>query len=250
MRMTSLAALVLGGLAAFGAPAADPTPAYVTAALSAPDRKADSADDAHRQVAAIMAFAQVKPGQDVVELIPGEGYWTKVFSGIVGDKGHVYTIWPDGYQQYVGESYANWQKLSTTRYKNVSLIRGGAGDLKVPEPVDLVFTNQNYHDYHDPFMGPVDMVAFNKKVFEALKPGGRYVVLDHVAAKGSPPDVTETLHRIEADAVKREVEAAGFVLEAENDLLANPAHPHTKGVFDPSIQGRTDQFILKFRRPR
>jgi predicted methyltransferase len=98
-------------------------------------------------------------------------------------------------------------------------------------------------------MGPVDMVAFNRAVFAALKPGGVYVVLDHVAAKGSPPDVTDTLHRIEAATVRREVEAAGFKFSAESTLLANPADPHTAGVFDLSIRGRTDQFILKFRRP-
>jgi predicted methyltransferase len=99
-------------------------------------------------------------------------------------------------------------------------------------------------------MGPVDMRAFNRAVFAALKPGGVYVVLDHVAAKGSPADVTDTLHRIDAATVRREVEAAGFKFSGESTLLANPTDPHTAGVFDPSIRGRTDQFILKFSRPR
>lgn len=93
------------------------------------------------------------------------------------------------------------------------------------------------------------MAAFNRMVFAALKPGGLYIVLDHVAAKGSPADVTDTLHRIEPSTVRREVEAAGFKLEGESTILANPADPHTAGVFNPSIRGRTDQFILKFRRP-
>src|SRR5690242_18186871 len=108
----------------FAASGARAVPDYVTTALSNPARSA--ADDGERHIADIMVFAQVKPGQKVVELIPGEGYWTRVFSGIVGEKGRVYTVWPDGYQQYVEESYADWQKLVTTTYKNVSLIGSGA----------------------------------------------------------------------------------------------------------------------------
>ena len=99
-------------------------------------------------------------------------------------------------------------------------------------------------------MGPVDMTAFNRSVFKALKPGGHYIVLDHVAAAGAPTDVSATLHRIEASTVRREVLAAGFRLEAESALLANPGDPHTKGVFDASVRGRTDQFLLKFVKPR
>lgn len=100
-----------------------------------------------------------------------------------------------------------------------------------------------------PFMGPVDMAAFNRAVFAALKPGGVYVVLDHVAAPGSPANVTDTLHRIEPGVVRREVEAAGFRFVGESKVLANPSDPHTVGPFNPSIQGRTDQFIYKFRKP-
>jgi len=229
--------------------AADSVPAYVTSALAAPDRKADAADDAHRQVAAIMAFVQVKPGQKVAELIPGGGYWTRVFSGIVGAQGHVYTVWPDGYQQYVEKSYANWQKLSATQYKNVSLIRGGAGDLKLPEQVDLVFTNQNYHDYHDPFMGPVDMAAFNKKVFDALKPGGYFVIVDNVAPAGSGFADTDTTHRIDPEAVKKEVESAGFVFDGASDALKNPDDDHKQVSYKPPMAGKNDQFIYRFKKP-
>ena len=99
-------------------------------------------------------------------------------------------------------------------------------------------------------MGPVDMTAFNRAVFAALKPGGVYIVLDHVAAPGAPTDVTETLHRIDPATVRRQVEAAGFVFDSESKVLANPADPHSADPFDPSIRGMTDQFIFKFRRPR
>jgi predicted methyltransferase len=225
------------------------TPAYVTAAMNSPERAADAADDAQRQMAVIMTFTQAQPGQKVAELVPGGGYWTKVFSGIVGSKGHVYTIWPDGYQDYVRESYASWQKLSTTQYKNVSLIRGGASDLKLPEQVDLVFTNQNYHDYHDKFMGPVDMAAFDKKVFDALKPGGYFVVIDNVAPAGSGFADTDTIHRIDPEAVKKEVEAAGFVFDASSDALKNPNDNHTLVSYTPPMAGHNDEFMFRFKKP-
>lgn len=251
MRRYAIAAAWMFSSVLLGTATAHPaaTPAYVTAALNDPARKTDAADDAHRQIAAIMTFAQVKPGQKVVELIPGDGYWTKVFSGIVGAQGHVYTVWPDGYQQYVTDSYANWQKLVTTDYKNVSLIRGAAGDLKVPEAADLVFTNQNYHDYHDKFMGPVDMAAFDKKVFHTLKPGGVFVVIDNVAPAGSGFGATDTTHRIDPEAVKKEVEAAGFVFDGESAALENPADTHTLVSYKPPMTGHNDQFIYRFKKP-
>jgi len=225
-------------------------PAYVTAAVNDPARKDDANNDARRQITAVMVFAQVKPGEKVLELIPGTGYWTRVFSGIVGPKGHVYTVWPDETMKFASKSFPEWQKLvATPHYANVSLLRQPAAHLSVPEPMDLVFTSQNYHDLHDPFMGPVDMLAFDKQVFAALKPGGLFVIIDHVAPAGSGTSDTNTLHRIDPAAVKKEVEAAGFVFDGESDALRNPADPHTIKIFDPAIRGHTDQFIYRFRKP-
>jgi predicted methyltransferase len=234
--------------AASGHPAA--TPAYVTAALDSPARKEDAGDDAHRQIAAIMTFTQVKPGQKVAELIPAHGYWTRVFSAIVGPRGHVYTLWPDPYQQYVDDSYAVWQKLvATPEYANVSLLRGPAAEFKLPESVDLVFTNQNYHDYHDKFMGPVDMAAFDKQIFDSLKPGGVFVVIDNVAPAGSGFSATDTTHRVDPEAVKQEVESVGFVFDGSSDVLKNPADTHTLVSYTPPMAGHDDQFIFRFRKP-
>ena len=98
-------------------------------------------------------------------------------------------------------------------------------------------------------MGPADVAAFNRAVFAALKPGGVFVVLDHAALPGSGLSATDTLHRIDPETVKQEVEAAGFVLDGESKVLANPADPKDKKIFDPSIRGRTDQFLLRFRKP-
>jgi predicted methyltransferase len=248
MRRFPIALATALALTALGAAAAT-TPSYITSAIKDPARKAETSYDQSRQLAAVMEFAQVKPGQKVVELVPASGYWTRVFSRIVGDKGHVYTIWPDGYQQYVEQEYAGWQKLVTTEYKNVSLIRGGAGDIKVPEQADLVFTNQNYHDYHDKFMGPVDMVAFDKKVFEALKPGGLFVVIDNVAPAGSGFADTDTTHRVDPEAVKKEVESAGFVFDGSSDVLKNPDDTHTLVSYKPPMVGKNDLFVFRFKKP-
>lgn len=224
--------------------------AAVQKGVDDPARAADKKDDARRKVALVMTFAEVKPGQKVLELIPGSGYWTRVFSAIVGPQGHVYTVWPEEMGKYSAKSLASWQKLvATPHYANVSLLQQPAAQLSVPVPVDLVFTSQNYHDYHDPFMGPVDMAKFDKQVFDALKPGGLFVVIDHVAPTGSGLADTNTLHRIDPAVVRREVESVGFVFDGESNALRNPQDSHTVKVFDKSIRGHTDQFIYRFRKP-
>jgi predicted methyltransferase len=111
-----------------------------------------------------------------------------------------------------------------------------------------VWTSQNYHDLHN--RPNADLAAFNKNVFDSLKPGGTYIVLDHAAEAGSGTRDTSTLHRIDPEVVKTEVTAAGFKLEGQSDVLKNPQDPHTANVRDPSIRGKTDQFILKFRKPK
>ena len=120
-------------------------------------------------------------------------------------------------------------------------------ELSLPEAVDLVWTSQNYHDLHN--IPNADVADFDRSVFKALKPGGVFIVLDHAAAAGSGFRDTSTLHRIDPEAVKQEVLSAGFKFEAESDVLHNAADDHTLKVFDPAIRGKTDQFILKFRKP-
>jgi predicted methyltransferase len=225
-------------------------PAYVTSAINDSARAADRKDDARRKIAEVMAFSGVKPGDKVVELDPGSGYWTRVFSRIVGPDGHVYTVWPNEMAKYSAKSFANWQGLAKDTYRNVSLLKQPAAELSVPQKVDVVFTSQNYHDYHDPFMGPVDMKKFDKEVYDALKPGGVFVVIDHMAPAGSGISDTNTLHRIDPEVVKQEVESAGFVFDGSSDALMNPKDPLDIKVFDPSIRGHTSQFIYRFRKPQ
>jgi predicted methyltransferase len=226
------------------------TPAYITAAMNDAARKDDAANDERRKASAVLVFAQVKPGEKVLELVPGSGYWTRLFSAIVGPKGRVYTVWPKEMEKYAAKSLANWETLvKAAPYTNVSLLQQPAASLSAPEPVDLVFTSQNYHDYHDKFMGPADLGAFGKQVLAVLKPGGVFVVIDHAARAGSGIEDAETLHRIDPEVVKKEMTAAGFVFDGSSDVLHNAADPLTAKVFDASIRGQTDQFMYRFRKP-
>jgi predicted methyltransferase len=134
-------------------------------------------------------------------------------------------------------------------YSNVTVLHAPVNRFSVPEPLDLVWTSMNYHDLHLEFFGPADLAAVNKAIFAALKPGGIYLVLDHAAAAGSGLRDAGTLHRIDPEVVKREVLAAGFVLDAESDALRNPADDHSRKVFDEAVRGKTDKFIFRFRKP-
>jgi predicted methyltransferase len=187
----------------------------------------------------------------VVDLVPGKGYFTRIFAKAVGPKGHVYAYFPTEIDAMLKGKPPSVTAVTndTKEYPNVSLIHAPLARFLVPQAADVVWTSQNYHDFHDSFFGPADLAVVNKAIYDALKPGGTYVVLDHAAESGSGLRDTETLHRIDPAAVKKEVMAAGFQYVGEDDVLRNPADPHTKNVFDPSIRGKTDQFIFKFRKP-
>ncbi|HTK78966.1 MAG TPA: hypothetical protein VL286_00865 [Rhizomicrobium sp.] len=232
--------------------AAAPVPAYVSAAIADKNRPPEDASrDAARKPADMLVFAGIKPGDKVVDLIPGKGYFTRIFAKAVGSKGHVYAYFPSEIDSMLKgkEPSVTAVTKDTANYPNVSLIHAPVMKFSTPEPVDVVWTSQNYHDMHDSFFGPADLSVVNKAIYNALKPGGTYVVLDHVAEPGSGLRDTNTLHRIDPAAVKQEVTAAGFEYVGEDDVLRNASDPHKANVFDASIRGKTDQFIFKFRKP-
>jgi len=241
--------LVIGGgaLAAWDAGAAAGVAPYVTAAVADSARpKADTDRDADRKPAEMLAFAGVKPGSKMAEILPGGGYFTRIFSKAVGPQGHVFAIInppadPSKPPPIVAIA-------ADTAYANVTIVSQPLTSFSVPEPVDIVWTSQNYHDLHLKRYN-LDISAVNKDVFNALKPGGVYVVLDHSALPGEPIDAADRYHRIDPAIVRKEVEAAGFVFVGEDDTLRNSNDPKNVPVFDPSIRGHTDQFIYKFRKP-
>jgi predicted methyltransferase len=225
---------------------------YISAAVADPNRPdADRQRDVLRKPAETLAFAGVKSGQQIAELLPGGGYFTRIFAKAVGDSGHVYAVVPAREATAAADApdfSARVRALAKDpHYSNVSVVVEPFSELKVPVPVDIVWTSQNYHDLHN-FPG-LDLTVFNQLVFAALKPGGVYLILDHSAAPGSGTRDTKTLHRIDPEAVKREVLAAGFVFDGSSNLLRNSDDPRTEPVFDPTVRGKTDQFILKFHKP-
>jgi predicted methyltransferase len=226
------------------------TAGYIVSAIGDSHRTGDARDDARRHPAELISFADVKPGDVVVDLVPGSGYFTRVFSRIVGPKGHVYAIWPREYARIDGGEVSDMAALAADPYySNVTVLMEPASKLTLPVKADLVWTSQNYHDFPDKFMGSVDMVQFDKSVLEMLKPSGRFVVIDHVATPGSGLRDTERMHRIDPLLVKAQAASAGFTLEGESTVLRNPADTHAVLVFDPSIRGHTDQFAFRFRAP-
>jgi predicted methyltransferase len=251
--LTLLAALLTGFAAAAGPTQPAKTPEFLAAAIADPARPAGDTDrDANRKPAETLEFAGVVPGLKVAELLPGGGYFTRIMAKVVGPSGRVYALVPapspDDPPNTPDFSSRIRVIAADPHYSNVTVVSEPFAQLKTPESVDLVWTSQNYHDLHN-FPG-LDVGVFNQMVFEALKPGGIYFILDHAAAPGSGVSETATLHRIDPEAVKREVRAAGFEFVGESNILRQPGDPHTVKIFDPSIRGQTDQFILKFRKPK
>jgi len=245
----ALAATCGCGVAA-AAPAEAPVPANVTAAVADKSRPAeDVARDADRKPADMLTFAGVKPGDKIIELVPGKGYFTRIFAKAVGPTGHVYAFIPTELDAIMKKKKMPVPSGTDPNNPNVTYVHQSLMAISVPEPVDIVWTSQNYHDMHDSFMGPPDIGKVNAAIYKALKPGGEYIVLDHAAAPNSGLRDTDTLHRIDPAQVKKEVTAAGFEFLGEDDSLNNLSDPHTKNVFDPSIRGKTDQFVFKFRKP-
>lgn len=204
--------------------------------------EADKARDADRKPAELVTFAGVKPGSTIAELGPGGGYFTRILTGAVGAKGHVYAM--------VGRPSPALEDHAKT-HANLTVVAIQPGEIKVPAPVDIVWTTLNYHDFKNNKQGESDLAALiNKAAFAALKPGGIYLVVDHQAAPGAGASATSTLHRIEDAAVKAEVEAAGFKLDGQSTLLRHANDDHTLRVQETGIRGKTDQFVLRFRKPK
>jgi predicted methyltransferase len=192
--------------------------------------------DALRKPAETIAFAGIKPGDKIAELAPGAGYFTRIFAKVVGANGKVYTYAPPRPNA----------PPPTPVAANVTPLGAPYADFAVPEPVDVVWTSRNYHDFQNAMP---DMSAYNRKVFAALKPGGIYIVLDHAAAANAAESVTRDLHRAKEATVRAQVEAAGFRFVASSNVLHNAADDGTKPVREQDVAGKTNQFILKFQKP-
>src|SRR3984885_12972410 len=218
----------------------------IGAAASAFSQSAAPTVDPAWKVPEVVEFIGLKKGDKVAEVVAGR--LTPPLAPAVGPSGKGYALETAEVVKVHPDALAHMKALAS-QSPNVIVSEDPVGS-PLPSGLDAVFIRQNYHDLYDKFMGPADVPAFNKAVFAALKPGGVYVVLDHAAAAGSGVSATETLHRIDPARVKADAQAAGFKLDAQSAILANPADDHTKNVFDPSIRNHTDQFIFKFVKPK
>lgn len=246
-----LALLLLTASPLAAAPAANP----VAAAVAAPDRPADQVElDAGRKPAEVLTFFGLKPGDRVLDVMAGGGYYTEIMARAVGPKGYVMALEPPQFVK-TDKAKAAWDAL-IERDKNVGLMLMSPQNVALaPDSYDFVLMHLVYHDaYWESAkydFKRMDPAAFLKVVFSATKPGGIVGVVDHV---GQPADDTratvDKLHRMDPAVIKADFLAAGFVFEGESAVLANPADDHKTLVFDPAIRGKTDRVVYKFRRPK
>ena len=208
----------------------------------------DALTDPAMKGAEVIAFMGVKPGNKVADIVAGR--FVRALSQAVGPTGKVYAVETAEVVKVHPEIMKMMAPMAAAPGSNV-VVTADPVTTPLPKGLDAVFIRQNYHDLYDKFMGPADVAAFNKNVYAALKPGGVYVILDHVAdPKMDFTKQTEAVHRIDPARVKADMAAAGFKFDGESKILANPADDHSKMVFDPSIRGKTDQFLYRFRKPK
>lgn len=243
--LTLLAAPVLAQVA----------PAVIAAAVADTGRPAkDVEKDASRKPADLVAFAMVNPGDVVMDVWPGGGYWSRIFSKVVGPKGKVIAYVPAEITGFKSDPLGLAKAMAAE--PGLGNVEAVSDPLAAPPPkefynsLDVVWTFENYHDFHDSFMKGADVDAFNRAIFLMLKPGGYYVIVDHAAPAGSGLKNTEDLHRIDPATLRAEVEKAGFVFDGESKVLAMPDDPRTASVFDPAIRGKTDRIAYRFRKPK
>src|SRR6478609_3275004 len=219
------------------------------AALADPQRpQADRDRDAARKPGEILAFAQIAPGEKVGDYIMGGGYWTRILSNAVGPQGKVSAFQPD---EFIGfrPAYGDEQNAAASGRVNVVPLRGPVSAPPFPEKLDTIITVQNMHDLYIGAMPQGTGPKALKALYNALKPGGTLLVVDHSAAARAGLAAANTLHRMDRDAAIAALTAAGFRVEAESAVYIRPDDPRTANVFDPAIRGKTDQFVLRLRKP-
>jgi len=223
---------------------AQPDMAAILADTSRP--AADRDRDAGRKPDRVLEFFDIGPGDKVVDLLCGGGYYTRILVPAVGQEGEVYAGNNPFFQRFGEEALT--ALLAEPGFERVHRIDGPVDEVALPTDgsLDAVIIVLAYHDL---WLTDEDRGELNRRVFAALKPGGVYGIIDHHAAAGAGTDVIQSLHRIEERVVTEEISAAGFSLAASADFLGNPDDDRSLRIFDPSIRGNTDRFVLRFEKP-
>jgi predicted methyltransferase len=224
---------------------AQAAPPAITAAVADPGRSdAEKALDANRKPAAVVAFAGVKPGMVIAELGPGRGYYTRILAKVVGPTGKVFAVVTPAQAARPGGLDAI--NAIAAAYPNVKVVTADYPALMLPEKADLFWTTENYHDFHNG--AAANISGLDKAVFENLKSGGIFYVEDHSAAPGAGLAATSQFHRMDEDVAKSELTAAGFKVDAEGDLLRNPADNKAASNSETGHYA-SDRFMLRLKRP-
>jgi len=249
--LIAVCALALGSSPAIAEP--DSQSIYEQALASDSRLDGDAARDAGRKPAEVLAFLGITPGMTVLDMFSGGGYYSEILSHVVGENGSVIAHSNKTYLQFVGDEFINRYKGG--RLPNVDILMAENNKLRLDtNQLDAVFMGLAYHDTYwvNPDIGwhEIDRAKLNAEIFNSLKPDGVLGVTDHYAATGSSTDSVTDLHRIDKAIVIADLQSAGFKLVDESDLLRNPDDDHSQGVFTPEIRGKTDRFVLKFRKPK
>lgn len=254
MRHLNIVAAALALSIGTGTAASPPKPPLIAAAVSSPDRNADNVKlDSGRKPAEVLQFLGLKPGMQVLDLFGGNAYWAEIMAPVVGPNGHD-TVWEPA--QFYSDKTKQSFGAFAAKHPNVSIISSPFEAPQLPKNyADFVILNDNYHDTYwqsDKFGIPkMDPNAFLKAVYASMKPGGVIGVIDHVANPNNDTRATvEKYHRIDPNVVKADFKRAGFLLVRSGNMLRNPEDDHTLLVFDPKVRGKTDRFVLEFRKPR
>ncbi|MEO5706769.1 MAG: methyltransferase [Alteraurantiacibacter sp.] len=262
IRQAMIAAISAGLLAACSAEA-PPTPQtpqhsasnYGAAIADIARPAADRERDASRKPGELLAFAEIDAGDKVGDYIMGGGYVTRLLALAVGSEGRVYAFQPEEFIGFRPE-YATEQDAAVAPYadndgnpRTVFPLRGPIAAPSFPEQLDTIITVMNLHDLFISQMPEGTAEAAIKALYDALKPGGSLVVVDHLAKEGSGAASADTLHRMDPDLALNMLTAAGFVLEQESELYSRPDDPREANVFDEAIRGKTDQFAWRLRKP-
>ena len=234
------------------APASDESSAAEDAVANPARSEADRARDATRKPAEVLAFLGVEPGMTVLDMFSGGGYYTEILARLVGDAGTVVAHSNEAYAQFAAAETA--ARYADDRLPNVQMLMAENNELELAAGgFDAALMILAYHDiyYVSPANGwpKIDGPKLLAELYGGLRPGGILGVVDHYAAAGSPRETGNTLHRIDPQIVIEELEAAGFVLEAQSDVLRNPEDDHTLNMSAPEIRGKTDRFVMRFRKP-
>jgi len=208
--------------------------------------------DAQRKPAAVLEFLGIVPGMTVLDMFTGGGYYAEIISGVVGEEGKVIAQSNQAYLGFVGDAFK--ERFDSGRLANVEVLMAENNELSLEaDSLDAVMLVLSFHDlYHsDPENGwpRIDGPAFLAELMKGLKPGGIVAIIDHYAEAGAPAETGDTLHRIDPAIVVTDMEAAGFVLDGQSDLLRNPNDDLTKIVFAPELRGKTDRFMMRFKNP-